>query len=137
MKDEPPKTRDNGELKECVPHLYYLADQASAFLLITERQDVIVRNALLESSLLSLRNIHEFFAVKGGRGNDFKAYQWSDSRYAGVLDEDEKTDIDQYLAHLTTRRKEHKTWENILNAKVPKARAEIAIFLKVIESKLI
>jgi hypothetical protein len=53
------KTPDPGQ---CIPHLRYLVDQLSAFAVVAQDASEVIQNAAIESSLLSLRIIDEFFS---------------------------------------------------------------------------
>jgi hypothetical protein len=130
---KPPGKRGRASLRSCIPHLRYLSDQLTAFLLV-QGQPAIIQNALIESSLLSLRNVHDFFAPFDGRerSDDLKAYQFRPAHRAKILTRGEKEDIHKRLAHLTTRRTRTKNWASLLQAKVPKAQAEIDKFFTLV-----
>jgi hypothetical protein len=125
-----PMEMSERDVNDCLPHLRYLARQLSAYSAVTSNAPEVIRNAAIESSLLSLRIVDEFFSKANVQPDDFRAHQFDKSAHAEILDGNERIAINKYLAHLTTHRTTPKNWEPVLRGKVPRAEAEIANFLK-------
>lgn len=124
-------SRTHDELCKMLPHVFYVFQQASSFaawhsMELTRpgvvqmiHDHLIIRNATLESTLVSLRTLNEFFKPmdpkKKGKGawddcraEDFPGY----TRLGPFLDDALEKELHKRLAHLSWKRLEpHPGWQ--------------------------
>ncbi len=66
-----------------------------------EERSITVKNAALESSLMSIRDLDDFFRSSGGRKDDVLSSDFQYTPQGKILSDDEREGINKKLAHLT------------------------------------
>jgi hypothetical protein len=146
----PLRTRE--ELQRGVVDVCYVADQLALVfpwhfdirpkllnMGIAEDKLFGLNHAVLESSLLSLRLLDEFFwdgiqdpndRRMARKHDDISAWQYPNSiGYETFLKRAERESINKYLTHMTTLRAKEQDWWPLLSQKVPIALTQVEKFL--------
>ena len=92
----------------------------------------MMHNAALDSALINLRALNEFFKP-GGLSDDIRAHHFSISILTPFLQPPEETEINKFLAHITTRRAitTQKPWD--IDDMVTRGLRQSLVFLATIE----